>query len=215
MNWINKFAMDDYIDIDAPDPIVRGVLFLKNEPEVGKRVIKLTYANWLSQVDLPRSQQSRRWPGQLGLFEPVAGAPLPGGLSPAEIEHFFSKSPVAAYRVGRGPRIDTVTTDERIRQSQLVVALTGQLYFRDNRRFPNASAEFLDGYLNKWPIDPYNRDETPMHYRFDVETGEATVWSVGPNGINDGGNVETKWNDARFDLGVTIRAPISSDSPMT
>ncbi len=162
-------------------------------------------------------QQSRRWPGQIELFEPVAGAPLPGGLSPAEIEHFCSKSPVAAsaYGVGRGPPLGSSITRERTRQSQLVVALAAQLYFRDNGHFPNASAEFLDGYLSKWPIDPYTRNDTPMHYRFDAETGEATVWSVGPNGINDGGNVEALWNDAHFDFGVTIRAPISSDSPMT
>ena len=51
MNWINEIEVLEYIaDIDVPDPVVRCVLFLKNEPEVGQRVIKLTYANWLSQM---------------------------------------------------------------------------------------------------------------------------------------------------------------------
>ena len=174
---------------------------------------KLAYANWLSQVDLPRHRQSRFSPGQLGFFEPVAGAPLAGELSPAEIERFVSKSRVADYAVGNGPPLGALTTRERSRQSQLVVVLAAQLFYRDHGRFPNASAEFLDGYLSKWPIDPHSEEETPMHYRFDAKTGDAIIWSVGPNGINDGGNIDAHWEAEDFDHGVTIRAPSNADTP--
>jgi hypothetical protein len=208
MNWINYLEQKEEIaDIDPHDPVAPWVLFLKNEPEVGKRVIKLTYANWLSQIDLPRHRQSRVRPGDLCLFEPVAGTPLPSEPAPAEIQHIFSNSPVSAYGVGKGPPLRAFITHERTRQSQLVVALAAQLYFRDKERFPRVTAEFLDGYLSEWPIDPQSDDGKPMHYRFDPAIGEVTVWSVGPNGINDGGNIDVRWNDEHFDHGVTIHVP--------
>ncbi|MCP4782084.1 MAG: hypothetical protein GY903_11180 [Fuerstiella sp.] len=81
------------------------------------------------------------------------------------------------------------------------------LYFRTNQRFPRTAGEFLSDYLPGWPGDPFSDNEERMRYRFNAETGNATVWSVGPNGTDDGGHVDAHANATDFDFGQTIRAP--------
>lgn len=212
--WIDNTEMlEGLTGIDASAPVIRGYLFLKNEPEVSSRLIDLTYAKWLSQIDLPKHLQTRRT-GKLQLFEPVAGAPISSEPSPADIEDFFSHSAVASWVIGgMQTQLDRSITRERMFHSQLVVILAVQLFFREHGRFPHSSAEFIDDYLKDWPNDPYIRKETPMHYRLDVPTEEAIVWSDGPNGISHGGQVAELWDETHLDFGATIRPPTESDSP--
>lgn len=211
LNWIDFVDMEElreFVEIPSPQ-----VLFLKNEPEVTKRIVNLAFANWLSEIDLPRHRKSPVHPGELGLFEPKPGATLPGGLTPAEIEEFYSESPLAEIFVGGGPPFGTTIIREQTRQSQLVLTLATQLFVRENGRLPDSPTELLDEHLRKWPNDPYSSVETPMKFRLDPETGNGIVWSVGPNGVDDGGNVDVGWNDPKFDLGVTIRAPGEKPKP--
>lgn len=62
-------------------------------------------------------------------------------------------------------------------------------------------------YLAEWPVGRLARPNMPVNYRLDEESGDAIVWSVGPNGINDGGTIDLPWGDPRLDTGVRIRRP--------
>jgi hypothetical protein len=46
-----------------------------------------------------------------------------------------------------------------------------------------------------------------MKYRLDDKTGEAVIWSVGDNGIDDGGAIETKPPTSLLDFGYRVRPP--------
>jgi hypothetical protein len=190
--------------MEVPSPLT---LYLENEPEVGRRIVKLVYANWLSEADLPRHQQSPLYPGDLGLFEPKAGGKLPVGVAPSDIEEFYSKSFVAKVGVRGGPPFGSNIIREETRQSQLVATLATQLFFREHARLPNSSTELLGKYLKKWPDDPYRSDKAPMGFRHDATNRVVTIWSVGPNEIDDEGNVDVGWSDLQFDLGLRIHPP--------
>jgi uncharacterized protein YbjQ (UPF0145 family) len=177
---------------------------LLNDVERGKRIIRLAYANWLTEIDLPRWQQTPRFPGRLRLFAP---ATLQSGPSPFMIEQYCSKSSAAIRELGGGRPFEAGICPEQTRQSLLEVTLAAQLYFRDHCRFPQTSSEFRTSDLTTWPTDPFNPVKSTIQYRCDVESGDAVVWSVGPNKVDDGGNVNARWDASDFDQGVTIQHP--------
>jgi hypothetical protein len=88
-----------------------------------------------------------------------------------------------------------------------VVTLATQLFFREFGRLPKSPAELLEKHLGNWPDDPFRLDQAPMGFRHDAENSVVIIWSAGPNGIDDGGNVDVGWSDPQFDLGVKIHPP--------
>jgi hypothetical protein len=90
----------------------------------------------------------------------------------------------------------------RLRAAQLKVAL--RLYQARENRLPAALAELVPAYLAAVPADPY--DGKPFRYRVskgekipdferrrglverEVPAGQAVLWSVGPDGIDNGGH---------------------------
>ena len=61
-------------------------LFLTHEPTLGQRIIKVAYANWLSQADLPRYQQKPPCPGMMQLVDLSAVNDFPN-ISPSSGGH--------------------------------------------------------------------------------------------------------------------------------
>jgi hypothetical protein len=88
----------------------------------------------------------------------------------------------------------------RLRISQTVLAV--ERYRRKHGgTLPDTLADVSAELPNGVPKDPF--DGQPLRYR-KLPTGGFTVWSVGPNRIDDGGSVERPGNKAPLDLVGTI-----------
>ncbi len=70
--------------------------------------------------------------------------------------------------------------------------------------FPNSSGELVPAILPYIPIDPFDANGQPLHYRLDP--GGPTVWSVGENGRDDNG-VPGDTMDLVFGEGAAKAAP--------
>jgi|GEM_PF-3143652 hypothetical protein len=164
-------------DFHSPDSSRWLSLFLENEPEVTQRLIKLTFANWLAQIDLPKSLQSRRRAGNLRLFDKRPGTSVPSVVDSADIESRYRQSPIADEWLGGEPRHDITVDREQCHQTQLVVALAAQLYFRENGRYPSERLEFA-GIVEDWPLDQFAGSGALMNYRLDAgrERPSCGVW---------------------------------------
>ncbi len=181
--------------------------FIRNEPTLGIRVLKLVYENWLSQSDLPKYQQSPRCPGNARLFQLPKDQSQSGNLSPNDIRQLCEQSPLAKVLTQHGCPVEFAVRREQSRQSQMEIILAAQLYYRDRQRLPAASVDLVPEYLPFWPLDPFSSKESPMSYFCNEIGDEAIVWSIGPNEIDDSGNVGAQPNAEDYDLGWAIDAP--------
>ena len=77
------------------------------------------------------------------------------------------------------------------RHAALDVALASQQYQRIHGEFPESIEQLVPKFLDSIPIDPMDAASTPLRYRRESD-GTAVVWSVGIDGIDDGGDVELK-----------------------
>jgi hypothetical protein len=71
------------------------------------------------------------------------------------------------------------------------VLAAANLYRADKGTFPATIAALVPAYLPAVPVDPFDATGKPLHYRLDGsgENRTPTVWSVGENGIDDGGTL--------------------------
>jgi len=75
-----------------------------------------------------------------------------------------------------------------VRKSHAELACLLELYRLEHGKFPEVLEELCPGFIASVPIDPF--DGLPMKYR--AEDGTYSIYSVGPNLIDDGGVQERK-----------------------
>ena len=71
----------------------------------------------------------------------------------------------------------------RVRQSLLETALAATAYKRDHGMFPAEIAEITPRYLDRIPLDEFDRDGGTLRYQRDL-CQRAAVWSTGVDGID-------------------------------
>jgi len=160
--------------------------FLKNEPEVTRRILQHFYTNWLRFIDKPRHARPAQ-SGMTRLFQKAAPA-SPGSpeLPELEIESCIQRSPIAGLLMPALSQFDDAIGREQARQAALEIVLATQIYRREKGEFPEQAEDLLDGILDELPADPFGKAGEAMRYRRDREG--FTVWSIGPNETDDGGD---------------------------
>ena len=98
-----------------------------------------------------------------------------------------------------------LATRDQARQVALEIGLAAQAYQRENGEFPEDSAAIVPKFLDQWPTDPFSLTGQPMQYRRENKTS-ATVWSVGPNGNDDNGEVTYTEQQPAKDLGIALKS---------
>ena len=187
---------------EAPSAIA---LFVFNEREVGRRVTKHVFANWLAQVDKPRHARTAAYLGHLQLFEldPLLKVP---SLTPSETDECFNRAILARMLMPALVQLDDFIGHEQARQACLTVILAAQAYQRDHGGFPEKLEDLRDNYLDELPADPFGAAGETIHYRRDGE--RAVVWSIFENGLDDGGDVQRPSGGAEpGDMGYEFAAP--------
>lgn len=169
---------------------VRGpALWIVAEPELLLRVERQRLVNLLIEIDKPLWLQTSQSTKREFLFDLDPNVPRqPGQLDPTLIEQGQKASvlnSILGPRVAAKP-IDDMVWLERSRQAALETLLALQAYRRDHGTYPESPDGLVPNYLENLVIDPCDPNGGPIRYRRD-STNNASVWSVGLDGRDDGG----------------------------
>jgi hypothetical protein len=95
-----------------------------------------------------------------------------------------------------------------MRLSGLVLVIALQLHYRERHEFPASLAQLVErGHLKSIPIDTFGKGE-PFRYRRESAPGRgATLWSVGPDEIDQDGMETERWWEDPGDWVVRISVP--------
>jgi hypothetical protein len=196
-----------------------------------KQSARLVVGNLFTQVDRPRWLRTAVHPGKFGLFKLDAASAKDGRLPPEDIERFAVSSaedvatnlhwyiPIAVQIGLYDPEPslnmlhDLYESADRaqMRLSGLELALALQLHYRERHEFPASLAQLIErGYLKSIPIDTFGNGE-PFRYRHEPAPGRgATLWSIGPDGIDQDGMETERWWEYPGDWVVRIWVPGTS-----
>lgn len=177
------------------------VLFPMGEPEMGRRLTKMIWTNWLSQCDRPRHLRTPVAAGTAGLFSPGPNAGvIELGLPNAKIEDCLNRSILAKYFL-LAPRQSIISHDcEVARQYIVETALAMQTHFHELGSYPEHLEQLVGFGLEKVPVDPFGNGE-PLRFRCESNAADGvTIWSIGPDAIDNDGRVKLQ---KRSETGLT------------
>ena len=140
-----------------------GRQFLVNEPERSRRVIRLTFANWLAHVD--ESNQGNRKPAvrasflsekhKTNLFFYTASSGAPTGaqaLLPSDLAGWLVTAHDAKLMLVQWPW-NSIRISEQREYRALVVLLAQELYRREHGSLPPSEKALVGPYLDRLPND--------------------------------------------------------------
>lgn len=187
---VRRYCPDEPGILHTPLPYVLG------EPVLSQRVGRMLWTAWLNECDLPRPQRAT---GTSALGLPMT----PDGIDSALQKTVAAKRMVPAINAAR-----TAHDRERARQILLEVVLALQLYRREHGEFPETLAPLAGAYLDGIPGDPFGKGE-PLRYRREPRPEDgATVWSIGEDGIDQGGPVSASApGNAATDIVLPTKRP--------
>jgi len=99
---------------------------------------------------------------------------------------------------------------ERIAHSRAMlmcanVAIAAERFRRKQGSWPKGPEQLVPAYLPEWPNDPF--DDHPLRYKRHA-SGKLTIYSVGPNGMDDGGKLDRKKSRKEEpDIGLELFPP--------
>jgi hypothetical protein len=181
-------------------PLLTPFAYAIGEPEMSHRASRLLWTNWLSQCDLPRPQRAPT----IGVNELFRSAKNSTAVTAEELESIIQQSLLRKLSPPHFGGTIHAHDRERARQALLEVVLALQIHRRERGEFPEMLRSLVGRYLEQIPVDPFGKGE-PVRYR--RETPEkAAVWSIGPDGIDDSGQIELVKPDGRKadDLGILV-----------
>jgi hypothetical protein len=190
------------------------VLYPLGEPEMSRRVAKLAWTNWLSECDRPRRLRSPVSAGALALFDPVSETgSKEEGRRPDQIEAALKRSYVARLMIPATQLYFSAQDREAARQGLLEALLALQFYHRERNEYPDSLDNLVGIVLDIVPVDPFGNGE-PLHYRREQDPAEGcTIWSIGPDGVNDDGRIDVNTSGKLGDIILNAKPP-SPDSKL-
>jgi hypothetical protein len=117
-----------------------------------------------------------------------------------DIRHEKSYGPISAMLI---PAIDSALRHAAVleaRQADAIVAIALTRYRLDHGKFPAKLADLVPEYLDAIPIDPF--DGNPLRSTF--KENEWTIYSIGPDGKDDGG-VPMQNDDSPGDIPFIVK----------
>lgn len=174
----------------------------------GERVCG-SYILQSGKLPMPRIM---RWPNHAAYLEvmrefaAISRAPFPDSLDQAKMVVFKYATPKSGYSwLGRSiVPILSSTLDKCARDQALIRATLCSLAVRrsmlDANPMPASLQELVPKYLESVPADPFTGG--PLLYR--VDDAGCVIYSVGVNGVDDGGSIEPTPRAREEDIGVRV-----------
>lgn len=128
----------------------------RREPERGRRVLRLTVANWLAYLDTPPDRRPAPAPDVVGrqvfyAFGPEAPATA-RTVSPKALDRWLQSS-LYAQAVIASWNLNSIRIRERVNHRALVILLASELYRRDHKSEPPSDEAIIGPYLKELPDD--------------------------------------------------------------
>ncbi len=210
--WL-QFMESDYdheVGNEPAETLTSIALWMVGEPQTTQRVLRQILSNQLNEIDKPlRDQQPEAGLTSTTLFRPDQKNPeKPNQLDPAELDQAVSRLMLTRIFVPSPQSFEQLTGfayRDRARQAALEIGLAAQAFKRERGEFPEETTSLVPAFLDHWPIDPFSPTGQPMRYRRENATS-ATVWSVGPNGNDDNGEVICIEQKLAKDVGLVLKA---------
>ena len=201
---------DDDVGDEPAETLTSMALWLVGEPQTTQRVLRQILSNQLNEIDKPLSeQQPEAGLASTALFQPDQKPPgEPNQLDPVKLDQAVSRLMLTRIFVPSPQSFEQLTglaNRDRARQAALEISLAAQAYRREYGEFPEDSTALVPMFFNQWPTDPFSSTGQPMQYRRENATS-ATVWSVGPNGSDDNGEVTYTEQKPAKDVGIMLKA---------
>ena len=182
----------------VPDGALPAFLFVTGEPDFSRRLLQQTFAGWIEQADLPKPKRAPVVRPRFGLFSPP---PKPGRLSAEELESRLLSLSLARALLPAlslyGEAIDREAAD----RASLKLTLAAQRYYRRHGDWSGKLDDLVPDYIKELPADPLGKAGETLLLKRDGD--DLIIYSVGDNGIDDGGSVapvEKKTLDEGFRL---------------
>ena len=188
-------------DVMGTSPKVsRPVLFLVGEPEYSRRLTRMLFHRWLREADVPSWSRLSTTTSPL-TFKTPAGEEIT--YSVAELDRRLIGPPSSLARVVP-PAIksfEQALQREAVRRAALQQMLASQLEFRRHGDWPSKPESLVPDILSELIADPFGKAGETLLWRRDGD--DLLIYSVGENGIDDGGDIL----NAPLDQGVRLKPP--------
>lgn len=200
------------ITTDGPLSLQAPALFVMGEPELSLKVFQHVFANQLSEIDKPKGSRAPTAAGLFNFYD------LPPGITkclPArELDKIVNSAVLARLTLPAYQQADIAMQREAARRAAVSLLLACQLHYRLHGDWPAKIEDLVPDILAKLPTDPLGKSGELMRLKRDGD--DLVIYSVGPNGVDDGGNIGDSGgansNDAP-DQGVRAKRPSSSSNP--
>ena len=162
---------------------------LADEPAISIRSAKLAFANWIYYCDLPRPHRPTTVSGDFGLFQSKPEGP-PGSqeIGPEEIDALLERTLLAKKMLSVVKIFIESGDRETAKQGLVELSLAAQCHYREYGAFPDTIQPLAETYFAELPIDPFGHGD-PLHYRLEPAANGVTLWSIGPDEIDNDGKV--------------------------
>ncbi|MBC8115981.1 MAG: hypothetical protein H7062_16460 [Candidatus Saccharimonas sp.] len=176
------------------------------EPELFVRLSRHVLANQIRDIDKPLPNRPKLVGiGTVMLFDtdPTVTRAL-GELDANQIGKELQKSVLSRELLSATKSFDNAFLRFRARQAALEVLLAAQAYRREKGEFPESLDDLVPQYFDSVPLDPCDRNGGRLLYRRDSTTN-AVVWSVGDDGADHQGDVDSSASNRPADVGFLLK----------
>gem|GEM_PF-6456325 len=174
------------------------LLYFQGEPIITAKAAAHMQVRTLEQIDKRRHQRTMA-SGRHSIFEPD---PSGSGTrwSAADINRFLDETHFAKVLGASMSHIVDAHDVNLTRHEMLPIGLALELFRRQHGQYPERLAELVPMLLQSLPSDALANVEQPLNYQRADES--ARLWSVGKNGVDDGGRFGPAWNTSDMDFGL-------------
>jgi hypothetical protein len=175
-----------------PDgPLDSAYLAITGESEINERILRHLFAEWLARAN--ELDQKR-----LGIHDGAAASSTRRRPTTSELNAYIHESAMMALQVPSMSQAFVAVRREAARDRVLLSVLALELFARERGHYPDKLDELVPDVLLEVPEDTHAPPKTPLRYRRDGD--EALIYSIGENGLDDGGMFE-KVEDIGYRIG--------------
>lgn len=201
----------EFSGVDVTSSLQRPVLFVMGEPELSLKVFQHVFDNQLSEIDKPKRSRAPTATGVFELYDPPPGGTR--GLPARELDKLVNSAILARLFLPAFQQADAAMQRESARRAAVSLLLACQLHFRLHGDWPAKVEDLVPEILSEPPEDPLGKSGELMRLKRDGD--DLVIYSVGPNGVDDGGNIGDAAGanpSVALDQGIRAKRPMNSQN---
>ncbi len=185
--------------------------FVSGEPAYSLRIVQHIYRNLLSEIDKPPRDRAPLAAGIRHLYDLPSGA-IPS-LPARELEWRARSGDFVNYFAPDYTTTNIAMQREAARRAAVSLLLACQLHHRLHGDWPAKVEDLVPDILAEPPADPLGKAGELMRIRREGhpllkrDSDRLVIYSIGPNGVDDGGMISSKGGHDGADEGDYLAPP--------